>query len=541
MLRIKWGIFIALVLQFTEVNAQVIGQIIPIQKTISSPVDKGYVFITPSSLDTLADYPTSLLILDSIGNPVFIKPWTTQSVGPYAPKRFNDFKLQPSGKMSYSALLANGDKGIYILNSDFEIVDSMQTVNGFETDGHDFLHFPDGSYHLVALEERIMDLSSLTTTTGVPGDVNGTILGNVIQTFDAQKNLIFEWKSLDFFALNDVYSHFFTNPSRLDHSHFNSIDKDDDGNYIVSFRHYHEITKVDTSTGQIAWHFGGKNNQFTFIGDTMKFSAQHDARFLDNGNVSLFDNGRYNSTPAARALEYELDEVNMTATKVWEFIEPNNYYSNFTGNNQRLTNGNSLIDWGGAFPLTQTTTATEVDNLGNIALALDFIPDRYYTYRALKYEIPFDLNRPEIICNSQDQTLTVQGIYPFYEWNTGETTQSIVIQDTGTYQVWVNQGIGYMSSEEIYISDLSTMCDFAGVNEIETNLFKIYPNPANAQLYIEYNGPINTKALIFNSLNQSIMQFNVIANENNSLNISTLPAGIYYLKIDNKVERFIKE
>ncbi len=63
------------------------------------------------------------------------------------------------------------------------------------------------------------------------------------------------------------------------------------GIILLSFRHLNEVTKIDSSSGEIIWRLGGKQNQFTFLGDTMPFSAQHDARRIANGNLTLFDNG----------------------------------------------------------------------------------------------------------------------------------------------------------------------------------------------------------------------------------------------------------
>lgn len=540
---IKFSLLLILLLAFYPGNAQLTGQIAPISSKVSGSVSGGYIFITQSTLDSADAYPTALCILDSVGNPVFFKACTEQISGPYTRTFIGDFKLQPSGMLSYSSQLATGGMGMYLLDSNFKIVDSIRCANGVATDGHDFLHFQDGSYHLVGTEERMMDLSGMVTNNGIPGEENAMVTGNVIQRFDAQKNQTFEWKSLDYFALSDVYSQYFTKPSELDHSHYNSIELDDDGNYILSFRHLHEITKIDSSSGQIIWRLGGKQNQFTFLGDTMKFTAQHDARRIANGNITVFDNGTYNSTPVARAIEYQLDEVNMTATVVWQFQEPNGYSSLFIGNANRLPNGNTLIDWGGAFPLSQTTSFTEVDAGGTIVLELDFIPNRYVSYRAVKHKLPFTISRPEIICDGQNMTLTAPSGYASYQWNTGAASQSITVQDTGTYQVWVEQGIGFVSSEKYYVPDIDSMCGSTDIVEINNPKIRIYPNPVSNHLFIENTGIQKTTAQIFNISGRLIQEFELNFNENNatkSIEVSQLTAGFYFLRIGNTNRKFIK-
>ncbi|GIT32244.1 MAG: hypothetical protein Ct9H300mP2_3230 [Candidatus Neomarinimicrobiota bacterium] len=52
------------------------------------------------------------------------------------------------------------------------------------------------------------------------------------------------------------------------------------------------------------------------------FSHQHDIRRLDNGNITIYDNGNYKEPNYSRAAEYLLDEDNMTATLISEYREP---------------------------------------------------------------------------------------------------------------------------------------------------------------------------------------------------------------------------
>ncbi|GJM35678.1 MAG: hypothetical protein DHS20C18_46790 [Saprospiraceae bacterium] len=524
-------------------KAQLVDQLIPIHQNRSGQVAAGYIFITPSTLSSPGDYPSSLCILDSIGNPVFFKPFTDQTSGPYPSAQVTDFKLQPSGLLSYATRLASGAMGMYFLDNTFSIVDSIQSMNGFSTDSHDLIHLPDGSYHLVGYENRTLDLSQLTTLDGTQGSETANVLGNVLQRFDAQKNLEFEWKTLDHFAMEDSYQHAFTQPAYLDHAHYNSLEIDDDGNYLLSFRHLHEITKINAQTGEVIWHLGGKNNQFSFLGDTMQFSTQHDARRIDNGNLTLFDNGAYNSVPIARGIEYQLDEINMTATAVWQFGEPNGLPSLFIGNTTRLNNGNTLINWGGAFPLAETTSFTEVDAFGNIVLELDLIPDTYISYRAVKQELPFSIPRPEIGCDGENSTLSAPEGYASYEWNTGATTQNITVSDTGTYQVWVNLGIGFVSSIPYQVNDLASVCNLTNVMEPEPSQFHLFPNPASEELFVEYAERGMMTAQIITVSGQVIETIELDFYENNKqsrIDISRLPVGLYYLRIGGISRSFIK-
>lgn len=56
--------------------------------------------------------------------------------------------------------------------------------------------------------------------------------------------------------------------------HPNSVDKDSEGNYLLSGRFTDTIYKIDPA-GNIVWRLGGKNSTFSLLG--FNFSKQHDA------------------------------------------------------------------------------------------------------------------------------------------------------------------------------------------------------------------------------------------------------------------------
>ena len=150
------------------------------------------------------------------------------------------------------------------------------------------------------------------------GNPNAIVTGLIIQEIDTNKNVVFQWRSWDHFAITDVASCYasvsLTGP-RIDYAHGNAIELDHDGNLLISSRFMNEITKINRQTGAIIWRFGlnADNNMFTIINDTRGFSHQHDVRRLNNGHITVFDNGNCLSPEYSRTLEYELDEDNMIA------------------------------------------------------------------------------------------------------------------------------------------------------------------------------------------------------------------------------------
>ncbi len=211
------------------------------------------------------------------------------------------------------------------------------------------------------------------------GDTTATVIGLIVQELDAGKNVVFQWRSWDHFAITDATNEVMT-AGTVDYVHGNALELDADGNILLSCRHMDEITKIDRQTGDIIWRWGGKHNQFTFINDSIGFSHQHALRRIANGDFTIFDNGNYHAPPFSRAVEYVLDEQHMTATLVWQFLHGFSVFGSAMGYVQRLANGNTLISWGAATP-----SVTEVSPDGSVIYELSF-PYGVYSYRAYRLE-----------------------------------------------------------------------------------------------------------------------------------------------------------
>ena len=86
------------------------------------------------------------------------------------------------------------------------------------------------------------------------------------------------------------------------------------------------------------------------------------------------------------------------------------------------------------------------------------------------------------------------------------------------------------------------------VNEIEDNTsFRIYPNPASDYLEISSINPTLKLGVdegldirIFNTLGEIVMSLEQTSPSVQRIDISNLSPGIYFIKIGNKVEKFVK-
>ena len=282
-----------------------------------------------------------------------------------------DFKKLPNGNIVYYEDLK---VKYYMMDTSYTIVDSFECGNGYYTDLHEIKMLDNGNVYLMSYDSTIIDMSQIVQG----GDSNALVVGLVIQEVDTDKNVIFQWRSWDNMEITDASHQNLTAPV-IDYIHGNSIEEDYDGNIIISSRHFDEITKINRTTGENIWRLGGKKNEFIFINDDIMFTYQHDARKISSNRLTLFDNGNFHTPPFSRAVEYELDEVNKTATLVWDFDHDKEIFGFAMGNAQRLSNGNTLIGWGAANP-----NITEVNALGGIVHEMT-LPQGYYSYRAVKF------------------------------------------------------------------------------------------------------------------------------------------------------------
>lgn len=242
--------------------------------------------------------------------------------------------------------------------------DSVQTFAAtapYYTDPHELLLEYNGGklgrFHILGYEFRRVDL------TAIGGKPDQLVAGHLILRQSATGTIEFLWNAWDHFAIADWI---FIQPglaqmSSIDFDHPNSLAKDIDGNYVVSFASLGEITKIDAVTGAMLWRLGGRNNQFTFIGDPLGgFGTQHHAQVLPSGNLLLIDNGVKHVPPESRAVEYKLDLAARTATLVWEYRHIPPLFAPFAGSVQRLKNGNTFVAFGAASQVVEVTANGDV-------------------------------------------------------------------------------------------------------------------------------------------------------------------------------------
>lgn len=141
--------------------------------------------------------------------------------------------------------------------------------------------------------------------------------------------------------------------------HFNSVDKFDDGNYLLSARHSDTIYKVSHVDGSIIWRLGGLRSDFQFKDKDATFTRQHHARVRGQNEthtlISLFNNAAgsgeskweqpSHNESSGLLIALRTDQSPMTVELVTRWPHPNGRISGSRGSVTFLENGNAFIGW----------------------------------------------------------------------------------------------------------------------------------------------------------------------------------------------------
>jgi hypothetical protein len=113
-----------------------------------------------------------------------------------------------------------------------------------------------------------------------------------------------------------------------------------EGQVLVSMRHLDAIAVLDMDAGAVVWATRGP------------WRAQHDATFLDNGHLLIFDN--LGSSRGSRVLEYD------PSTQAFPWSYTGNFTCQERGMSQRLPNGNTLVVDSEGFNILEVTSSKEL-------------------------------------------------------------------------------------------------------------------------------------------------------------------------------------
>lgn len=319
------------------------------------------------------------------------------------------------------------------------------------------LNTPTGYDGQIFLQIVYQTVPANLTAYGGPAD--GNVLSGCFQEIKiATKAVSFQWCSFDHVPLNQSYISLKppgniiagtgTSDAPYDYFHLNSVDKDANGDYLISSRHCNAVYKIagldSSNTDSIIWYLGGLNNSFTFEG-SLNFSWQHMARFQETlgtvTNVSLFNNAYDGaSTPnaqtanASSGMIISVDTSDMTARLLQQFVQPEGLLASSQGAVSILPNGNRLVGWG------SLPSWSEYDSLGNL-LYYARTSSPAQSYRIWKF--PFTahpVTQPDILAYAQNCSsdlavyLSWNGATEVKSWHLfGSTLQGGIYSSLGIY------------------------------------------------------------------------------------------------------------
>lgn len=348
------------------------------------------------------------MIVDNNGDLVWFNPPANSVLEQVNDVRVQEYRGQPVLTWWQGASPIGHGLGHFIMvDSSYEQVAVFGPGNGYPGgDLHEFLLTPEGTALVIIYYPVRWDLSSMG------GSADASVMDNIVQEIDVETGrVLFEWHCLDHIDFEESYR---TPPEEadepFDYFHLNSVERDGDGNYILSARNSFGMYKINGVSGEAIWRLNGKRSDFE-MGPGTPFAWQHDARVYGNGELSLFDNAESDQDAApeawSRGMVLMLDETAMTATLVREYIHPTEILSVSQGNMQVLPNGNVFIGWGSA------PVFSEHSSDGTLLFNGRF-PTNENSYRAYRY--PWSGHpdtRPDVVAESAGgSALTV-----YASWN----------------------------------------------------------------------------------------------------------------------------
>lgn len=259
---------------------------------------------------------------------------------------------------------------------------------------HDVQRLPNGQTAVIGLTERTVNIN------GTPTDY----IGNMILVLDKNLQVAWAWDAFDHLDVNrgpvlgEVVLPGSQEPTAavprlpaVDWLHLNSVSlSPTDGNLVLSIRHQDWVIKIDyrngAGDGHVVWRLG-QGGDFTVNSTDPNpwFSHQHNAHYVDDHTLILFDNGntRRASDPNAdsRGQVWTLDEQTMTATLVVNADLGS--YAGALGSAERLSNGNYSFTLGtnGPVPPKPPARTVEVTADGTKVYELRASTPEYRTFR----------------------------------------------------------------------------------------------------------------------------------------------------------------
>jgi len=101
-------------------------------------------------------------------------------------------------------------------------------------------------------------------------------------------------------------------------------------------------------------------------------------------------------------------------------------------------------------------------------------------------------------------------------------------------------GIEAMIGSTALFDDIELIYNESSVIELSKNQFKIFSNDKRLNILIEENKGVLFEIRLLNTSGRTVLTDEIVAGENNTINISSLPTGLYIVVASNSTKMFSK-
>lgn len=244
------------------------------------------------------------------------------------------------------------------------------------TPHHEIKRLPDGDFLLVRFVAQKFDL------TAQGGGKEETVFGDGLMVMDIQGNIKWEWDC--FGEMNPA-----DDPNimgkiemlqmnyRDDWLHANSADRDEEGNYYITFNWTSELWKIDGKTKKVIYRLGKKGN--VDMPQEAYMEGVHCVTALSKNQVLVFDNGQ--QTHLSRGLTFTVNDASRKAELTHNITLPSEYGSPFQGSVERISEDLYL------FGPTMSNSILFMNAQGDILRSFKTMSQTYRTQYIAKIEL----------------------------------------------------------------------------------------------------------------------------------------------------------
>ncbi|KAL3423317.1 hypothetical protein PVAG01_05064 [Phlyctema vagabunda] len=368
--------------------------------TKSGPTSPGYLFFDQNGSGA---HNYSLFIMTDDNELIWQSPYGDLSA--YRAQMFDGKPvLTYFNGVAFSEPFGFGLGIIQVLDDSYESIYNVTIENaGFVTmpevsvaeivswiDIHEALVTPQGTMLVTAVNVTQTDLTS------VGGPEDGWIADSLFYEIDIKSNeVLFQWNSLDhadqvplsnaltFYPLEDLGRN---QSYPWGPFHINSVEKFQDGSYLVSSRYYSSLFKIALD-GTVDWTLEGKTGGDFELGPGLSFSYQHDARIHHEGNNTVLISIHNNANSAivsgkeqTTGLFMELNTQTWKAMLTRKLFDPADpVYAVSQGGLQLLDDQHTIMGYG------STPKIKEYSPNGSCVMTAQFGPSStVQSYRAFR-------------------------------------------------------------------------------------------------------------------------------------------------------------